>query len=239
MAIAYVDGQQLNIPDAIRDDPQALAQYLARWREQQAAQRRQQEMSQPRQQQGGGMNPMQAYNIYSNFVAPNIGGGASAGAGAGASTGGGSAVSGLGGSFASGVGGGAGSGAGGALDGSAGGSAAGGATSGIGAAGPWAALAALIIANEKGGMDADARNPNRTQHMGDVLTGRIVEQDFHKRWLPKLFGGDRGGGDYKNDVTGFGGDTHALADFTTFDPKNALKTLKKSGSAAKLLKKIF
>lgn len=197
----------------------------ARKLQEQQAQRQQQ------QQQGGGL-PMGGMSIARGFM----GGGGVSGAAAPAA-GGGSAGAGIGSGIASGVGGTAGSGAGASIGG--GSAAGGGAGGGLAAAGPWAALAAIIMANEKGGMDANARNPNKTQHAGDVLTGRIVEQDFHKRWLPKMFGDDLGGGNYENDSTGFGADTHALADFTTFDPKNAWKTIWNNGSARKVFDKIF
>lgn len=152
------------------------------------------------------------------------GGGAAAGGGTGIGSAAGSG-------FSSGAAG-AGAGAGGAT---AGGS---GASSGAGF-GPWALLAAIIIANEKGGKDAGARDENPWHQTRDAVTGRVVEQDFHQRWLPKWFGEDRGGGDYEKDVTGFGADTHALADFTTFDPKNAWKTIWEHGSARKVFDKLF
>lgn len=179
---------------------------------------------QPTQQQpmGGGMGGIGGLSsLWSG------GGAAGAGEGAGAAAGGGAAA---------GAGGGASAG-GGAAAGS--GSAAGSGGSAMASAGPWALLAAVIIGNEYNARKQGARAENPWHQTRDAVTGRVVEQDFHKRWLPKWFGEDRGGGDYEKDVTGFGADTHALADFTTFDPKNAWKTIWHEGSARKLFDKIF
>lgn len=192
-------------------------------RRQMEMQRQRQQQQQSQQQQGGmpsgGMNPMQF-----------MGGGEAAGGATPAATSAAPAAEG-----GAAAGGGTAAGAG----GTAGGSAAGSGGSALGSIGPWAALAAIIMANEKGGRDAGARDENKTHQARDAVTGRVVEQDFHQRWLPKWFGEDRGGGDYENDSTGFGADTHALADLTTFDPSNAWDTLRENGSARKLWDKLF
>lgn len=181
-------------------------------RRQMEMQRMRQQQAQQQQQQGGmpgGVNPMQFMQ-----------GGEAAG---GATPAAGSAAPAAEGGTAAG---------GGSAAGGSGGSA-------LSSIGPWAALAAIIMANEKGGRDAGARDENKTHQARDAMTGRVVEQDFHQRWLPKMFGEDAGGGDYENDSTGFGADTHALADLTTFDPSNAWDTLRKNGSARKLWDKLF
>lgn len=60
--------------------------------------------------------------------------------------------------------------------------------SGIGgaaaAAGPWAALAAVIFANEMSAKDKYRRGGKK--HYQDIVTGEVAAQDLGKRWLPKL-----------------------------------------------------
>jgi len=79
---------------------------------------------------------------------------------------------------------GAGSGTGGGVGATSGGTSAGG---GMAAAGPWAALAAIIIGNE---MYASKKEGHRSEHpqthMKDLLSGEVQHQDMEKRWLPML-----------------------------------------------------
>lgn len=197
-------------------------------------QRQRQEQQNQGNSGGGQMNPLGMLGAGAGMMGAGAGslGGATIGAGAG-----GGAVTGAG------LGSGA-AAAGGATVGggatAAGAGAGGGGGSALAGAGPWALLAALIMANEKGGRDAGARNPNKTHQARDAVTGKVVQQDFQQRWLPKWFGEDQsnGMGDYKNDKTGFGGDTHALTDFMSLDFSNGLKTIRKSGSARKLFDKL-
>lgn len=195
-------------------------------------QRQRQEQQSQGNSGSGQMNPLGMLGAGAGMAGAGVGGlgGATMGAGAG-----GGAVTGAGlGSGAAAAGGATvGGGATAAGAGGGGGSA-------LAGAGPWALLAALIMANEKGGRDAGARNPNKTHQARDALTGKVVQQDFQQRWLPKWFGEDQsnGMGDYKNDKTGFGADTHALTDFMSLDFSNGLKTIRKSGSARKLFDKL-
>lgn len=187
------------------------------------------ELQQPQQQQGGGMDIGQAMNIYDMFA------GGGAGAGAGSITGGGlnygvasSPAAGGGtwyGPFAEGgiaAGGGSAAGGGAAAGGSAAGSA-GGAAGGSGASmlstlGPWAALAAIIYANEREARRGGYRSEDDTQYAKDVLGGKAFEQDVSKRWAPKL----------ESMWGGLGSQAQAAADFGTGDFSNAFSNLNQS-----------
>lgn len=59
--------------------------------------------------------------------------------------------------------------------GTAGGGGMGGAMS---AAGPWAALAAVIIGNETAGRDAGRRDEDDSSYAVDLLSGAVLEQDM-------------------------------------------------------------
>lgn len=65
-------------------------------------------------------------------------------------------------------------------------SSAGGMGSAISAAGPWAALAAIIYANESYARDKGYRAEDPMEHGKDILTGDVFYQDVEKRILPKI-----------------------------------------------------
>lgn len=90
--------------------------------------------------------------------------------------------SGGGGGFLSGLSGGGGGGA----AGGAGGGAGSGAGGMIASAGPWAALAAVIIGNEMYAEKHGYRSEDPKEHLKDLLTGEVQHQDLEQRWLPKL-----------------------------------------------------
>ena len=180
--------------------------------------------AQPQQaQQGMGIDPSTAMSIYSKF----------AGSGSASSAGGSESGMGLGSFF----GGGSGAASGGAASG---GSAAGGSTAGsssIGgaaaAAGPWAALAAIIGVNEKSARNGGHRRDG-WQYGKDLIGGKVLEQDANGRWAQKL-------GGYDDDKTGLLNDAGAGAEFTTLDFSNGFKKLK-NGTTGKIIdavKKIF
>ena len=204
--------------------------------------------SQP-QQSGGGNGGSQAN--FGNFmggmsgsVDPSkmqsmFGGGASGASGGGSSAagGGGSGGWGLGSMF----GGGGTAGAGGTAAGTSGGSsAAGGAassgSSGMAAGGMWAALAAVIIANEDNARKGGYRDENKGDYAKDLLGGKVIEQDFNQRWLPKIYGKD-----LENDKTGIGHEQKAFGELMSGDFKNAGKALENGtiGKLAKGIKKLF
>lgn len=172
------------------------------------------------------------------------GGGSAAGTGgAGAAGGGGGAAGGAGG----GGGGfglssifGGGSAAGGGAGAAGGSSAAGGAASsgagGLASAGPWAALAAVILANESNARDNDYRNKDDKKYAQDLLGGAVLEQDLNQRWLPKIYGKD-----LKNDKFGLGHDQKAVGEFGSGDFSNGFKALEDGtlGKLVKGIKKIF
>ena len=172
------------------------------------------------------------------------GGGSTAAGGASAAGGSGGAAGGAGGAGGGGFGlssifGGGGSAAGGA--GAAGGSsAAGGAASsgagGLASAGPWAALAAVILANESNARDNDYRNKDDKKYAQDLLGGAVLEQDLNQRWLPKIYGKD-----LKNDKFGLGHDQKAVGEFGSGDFSNGFKALEDGtlGKLVKGIKKIF
>jgi len=171
------------------------------------------------------------------------GGGSTAAGGAGAAGGGGGAAGGAGG----GGGGfglssifGGGSAAGGGAGAAGGSSAAGGAASsgagGLASAGPWAALAAVILANESNARDNDYRNKDDKKYAQDLLGGAVLEQDLNQRWLPKIYGKD-----LKNDKFGLGHDQKAVGEFGSGDFSNGFKALEDGtlGKLVKGIKKIF
>ncbi len=174
------------------------------------------------------------------------GGGSSAAGGASAAGGSGGAAGGAGGAGGGGFGlssifGGGGSAAGAGGAGAAGGSsAAGGAASsgagGLASAGPWAALAAVILANESNARDNDYRNKDDKKYAQDLLGGAVLEQDLNQRWLPKIYGKD-----LKNDKLGLGHDQKAIGEFGSGDFSNGFKALEDGtlGKIAKGIKKLF
>ena len=174
------------------------------------------------------------------------GGGSSAAGGASAAGGSGGAAGGAGGAGGGGFGlssifGGGGSAAGAGGAGAAGGSsAAGGAASsgagGLASAGPWAALAAVILANESNARDNDYRNKDDKKYAQDLLGGAVLEQDLNQRWLPKIYGKD-----LKNDKFGLGHDQKAIGEFGSGDFSNGFKALEDGtlGKLVKGIKKIF
>lgn len=99
---------------------------------------------------------------------------------------------------------------------------------GLAAAGPWAALAALVIGNES----AQKKTGNRregTQYLKDLFGGKVVEQDMNKyadKWD-------------KDGDKGIGSDMKTFGNLATFDFKNAFKEAKKGGAPMALIKKIF
>ena len=174
------------------------------------------------------------------------GGGSTAAGGASAAGGSGGAAGGAGGAGGGGFGlssifGGGGSAAGAGGAGAAGGSsAAGGAASsgagGLASAGPWAALAAVILANESNARDNDYRNKDDKKYAQDLLGGAVLEQDLNQRWLPKIYGKD-----LKNDKLGLGHDQKAIGEFGSGDFSNGFKALEDGtlGKIAKGIKKLF
>lgn len=167
-------------------------------------------MEQPQQQ--GGM-PQMPFGLMNMFGGE--------GGGFGGMLGGGAAPTGS-------VGGAAGGSAGASVGGSAGGGAGAG---GMSAAGPWALLAAVIVANEYNAKKGGYRSTDDKQYAKDVLGGKVVSQDVDNRWAPKLFG--------NNDKYGFGADMKIWGDLSTLDFGNAWDKFRKDGTAAKLFKKIF
>ena len=119
-------------------------------------------------------------------------------------------------------------------------SAAGGAASsgagGLASAGPWAALAAVILANESNARDNDYRNKDDKKYAQDLLGGAVLEQDLNQRWLPKIYGKD-----LKNDKLGLGHDQKAIGEFGSGDFSNGFKALEDGtlGKIAKGIKKLF
>lgn len=118
-----------------------------------------------------------------------------------------------------------------------GGSAAGGSSavgSGVAAAGPWAALAAIIAVNEKSARNGGHRRDG-ADYAKDLATGKVLSQDVNERWVPKL-------GGYDNDKTGLLHDAGAGAEFASLDFKSGLKKLADGGTAKTVLngiKKLF
>lgn len=63
---------------------------------------------------------------------------------------------------------------------------AGGLGSAAAAAGPWAALAAIIYANESYARNHGYRADDPKEHAKDILTSDVFYQDVEKRWLPNI-----------------------------------------------------
>lgn len=172
------------------------------------------------------------------------GGGSTAAGGASAAGSSGGAAGGAGGAGGGGFGlssiFGGGSAAGGGAGAAGGSSAAGGAASsgagGLASAGPWAALAAVILANESNARDNDYRNKDDKKYAQDLLGGAVLEQDLNQRWLPKIYGKD-----LKNDKFGLGHDQKAVGEFGSGDFSNGFKALEDGtlGKLVKGIKKIF
>lgn len=101
----------------------------------------------------------------------------------------------------------------------------------LSSAGPWAALAAAIIANEHEAISGGYRDEDTGDYAQDLLGGKVLEQDFSKRWVPKLFGED-----LEHDDLGIGADMLVGADLLTFDFSNAWDTFKEKGLLAKLFR---
>lgn len=128
-------------------------------------------------------------------------------------------------------GGGSGGSAGGAAGTSGSSSAAG---SGVAAAGPWAALAAIIAVNEKSARNGGHRRDG-ADYAKDLASGKVLSQDVNERWVPKL-------GGYENDKTGLLHDAGAGAEFLSLDFKDGFKKLADGGTAKTVLsgiKKLF
>lgn len=159
------------------------------------------------QQAQGGIDPGMALQIGSKFW------------GGSASTGGTAAV--------------ASEGVGGAAGGStAGGSAASSASGGLAAAGPWAALAAVIAANETWQKKTGNRREGAGQYK-DMLSGAVLRQDS-ERYAKHLFKDDMSG-----DKIGIGGDMNLGADFGSPMTFKKIPEDFKHSSIVKLVKKIF
>lgn len=184
---------------------------------------------------GGYQNAMQMQKMMgSSGGAGGAGGaGASGGGAAGGSGGGGWGLSSMFGGGGSAAGGGAAASGGGAA--ASGGSAAGGtAASGMASMGPWAALAAVIIANESNARDNDYRSKDDKQYAKDLIGGKVLEQDVNQRWSKKL-------GGYDDDKTGMINDMGAAAEFSTFDFSNGWDKIENGtlGKIGKGIKKLF
>ena len=200
--------------------------------------------------QAGGSGAGSFMTSFAGNVDPSKLKGMFGGGGSAAGTGGASAAGGSGGA-AGGAGGGGGgfglssifgggSAAGGGAGAAGGSSAAGGAASsgagGLASAGPWAALAAVILANESNARDNDYRNKDDKKYAQDLLGGAVLEQDLNQRWLPKIYGKD-----LKNDKLGLGHDQKAIGEFGSGDFSNGFKALEDGtlGKIAKGIKKLF
>lgn len=117
-------------------------------------------------------------------------------------------------------------------------SAAGGGGGGFGqamaSAGPWAALAAAIVGNEKYAKDRGYRSTDDKTYAKDLLTGGVLGQDVEKRFNP--FMDKHSNGLWSK--SGLGGDTQFGADLLGFNFKDAKKGFKNT-SLIKALRKIF
>lgn len=146
---------------------------------------------QPQQQQQASIDPstlMGAYGQFSGQGAGMFGGGGGAAAG-GSTTG--------------------------AASGASGGSSAG---SALSTAGPWAALAAVIIGNEYNAQGQGRRSEDSSEYAKDLVTGKVISQDM-PYFSDKVFG--------KDDKYGFGEGWKAFGDFSTGDFSNGFKSLTK------------
>lgn len=100
-----------------------------------------------------------------------------------------------------------------------GGSAASGAGGAMASAGPWALLAAVIIANESEAKKAGRRSEDHGEHAQDLITGKVLEQDMD-------YYGDKVGGVGGEMLKGMG---------KLGNPEGVFNILKKGS----LLRKIF
>ena len=182
----------------------------------------------------GSVDPSKLQGMFGGGGSTAAGGASAAGGSGGAAGGAGGGGFGLSSIF------GGGSAAGGGAGAAGGSSAAGGAASsgagGLASAGPWAALAAVIIANESNARDNDYRNKDDKKYAQDLLGGAVLEQDLNQRWLPKIYGKD-----LKNDKLGLGHDQKAIGEFGSGDFSNGFKALEDGtlGKIAKGIKKLF
>lgn len=106
--------------------------------------------------------------------------------------------------------------------------------SSVAAAGPWAALAAIIAVNEKSARNGGHRRDG-ADYAKDLASGKVLSQDVNERWVPKL-------GGYENDKTGLLHDAGAGAEFLSLDFKDGFKKLADGGTAKTVLsgiKKLF
>lgn len=105
---------------------------------------------------------------------------------------------------------------------------------GMAAAGPWALLAAAIIANEDAAKSGGYRDDKSSGYALDVLQGKVLEQDVHQRWSPKIFGED-----LENDILGVGGRLEGITDIMTGDISNGVQSFIDADPIVKLFKDIF
>lgn len=184
----------------------------------------------------GSVDPSKLQGMFGGGGSTAAGGASAAGGGGGAAGGAGGGGGGFGLSSIFGGGSAAGGGAGAAGGSSAAGGAASSGAGGLASAGPWAALAAVILANESNARDNDYRNKDDKKYAQDLLGGAVLEQDLNQRWLPKIYGKD-----LKNDKFGLGHDQKAVGEFGSGDFSNGFKALEDGtlGKLVKGIKKIF
>ena len=184
----------------------------------------------------GNVDPSKLKGMFGGGGSTAAGGASAAGGSGGAAGGAGGGGGGFGLSSIFGGGSAAGGGAGAAGGSSAAGGAASSGAGGLASAGPWAALAAVILANESNARDNDYRNKDDKKYAQDLLGGAVLEQDLNQRWLPKIYGKD-----LKNDKLGLGHDQKAIGEFGSGDFSNGFKALEDGtlGKIAKGIKKLF
>lgn len=100
----------------------------------------------------------------------------------------------------------------------------------LASAGPWAALAAIVIGNESEAEKGGYRAEDRTERAKDMLSGRVLEQDVEQRWLPKMFGEN-----LENDETGLGGDMLGASQLGGGNFSDAWDSFKNKGTLSKIL----
>lgn len=116
--------------------------------------------------------------------------------------------------------------------GAAGGAGAGAAGGGMAAAGPFAALAALIMLNEADSKKRGLRSENQGEYTKDLLTGKVLTQDIEGKWGPladKLTGGF-------TSKSGLTGDAKGASQLMSGRIGPGLKTFTKEGTPGKFLK---
>ena len=184
----------------------------------------------------GSVDPSKLQGMFGGGGSTAAGGASAAGGSGGAAGGAGGGGGGFGLSSIFGGGSAAGGGAGAAGGSSAAGGAASSGAGGLASAGPWAALAAVILANESNARDNDYRDKDDKKYAQDLLGGAVLEQDLNQRWLPKIYGKD-----LKNDKLGLGHDQKAIGEFGSGDFSNGFKALEDGtlGKIAKGIKKLF